>query len=88
MNLRLWDESDRKLISWKEYRQRYAQPVVDTGRVNCGELLRSGISHDVLGAPVRRMAFGADRHHLLRAPGHRAAGLVVDAHHRDAGVLR
>jgi omega-6 fatty acid desaturase (delta-12 desaturase) len=27
INLRLWDESDRKLISWKEYRQRYAQPV-------------------------------------------------------------
>lgn len=25
INLRLWDESDRKLISWKEYRQRYAQ---------------------------------------------------------------
>lgn len=27
INLRLWDESDRKLISWKEYRQRYAHPV-------------------------------------------------------------
>ncbi len=27
INLRLWDESDRKLISWKEYRQRYAQQV-------------------------------------------------------------
>ncbi len=25
INLRLWDESDRKLISWSEYRQRYAQ---------------------------------------------------------------
>lgn len=24
INLRLWDESDRKLISWKEYRKRYA----------------------------------------------------------------
>ncbi|MBB5032756.1 fatty acid desaturase [Prosthecobacter vanneervenii] len=25
INLRLWDESDRRLISFKEYRQRYAQ---------------------------------------------------------------
>ncbi len=25
INLRLWDESDRRLISWKEYKQRYGQ---------------------------------------------------------------
>jgi hypothetical protein len=29
INLRLWDESDRKLISWKEYRQRYPQKATE-----------------------------------------------------------
>jgi hypothetical protein len=30
INLRLWDESDRKLISWKEYRQRYGQKAASS----------------------------------------------------------
>ena len=59
---------------------------------DCEEFLRAGVraftdGTDVLHAPVRDGADGADRHGIQRECGHRAARIVVDAHH-GSGCVR
>ena len=70
-------------------RQRNPQPVMDACGVDREELLRAAIhGHDVLGPPVRICASHADGHRIVCERGHGAAGVVVDAHHRNVCVRR
>ena len=69
--------------------QRYADPVVNAGRVDDGELLSPGTHRgDVHGAPVGGLPGRADGHRVPDPGGHGAPGVVVDAHHGAAGAQR